>query len=97
MASDISIAIRIEAAMKTLAESMLTVSDLVGVAPVEIPRHARGGERMLEAVQLEAMVSWMGDLLTALSPSPLADEPADMPLDEPVEVAPKAKRGRPAR
>jgi hypothetical protein len=90
MASDVSIAMRIEAAIKTLGESMLIVSDLVGVTPIEIPRHARGGERMLEAVQLEAMVAWMGDLLTALSPSPLAS-------DESVNFAPKAKRGRPAK
>lgn len=93
MASDIAIAKRIESALNTLVILMDSVADATGVSPVAIPRHARGGSRMLEALQLEAMVNWMSDLVTALSPSPLADDPSDTS----VEVTSKAKRGRPAK
>lgn len=102
MASDVSIAIRIEAAIHNMQAGMLEIADLVGVQPVDIPRHARGGERMLEAVQLEAMVNWLDSLRLALAPSPLSTEddtkestPAE--ADEPDTTIAPRKRGRPAK
>lgn len=58
MASDLSIAIRIEAAINNMEAVTAAIADRFGVASVTIPRNARGGEKMLQALQLEALNEW---------------------------------------
>lgn len=58
MASEVSIQIRIDAAIQQLEQ----IARANGIQD-EIPRNARGGEGMLRAVQLETVVAWFEQLL----------------------------------
>lgn len=81
MASEVSIKIRILAAVERLEQ----IARSNGIQD-EFPRNARGGENMLRAVQLETVVSWIDRLLGSQNSNP--PEPAPESVDEETQDAP---------
>lgn len=74
MASEVSIQIRINAAVEKLEQ----IARANGIQD-EFPRNARGGEGMLRAVQLETVVAWI-DSLIGSGAAPIEDQPQDAPV-----------------
>lgn len=74
MASEVSIQIRINAAVEKLEQ----IARANGIQD-EFPRNARGGEGMLRAVQLETVVAWI-DSLIGSGAAPIEDQPQDSPV-----------------
>jgi hypothetical protein len=93
MASEVSIAIRVADAIDKLESNTRRMADHHGMEPITLVRNARGGDKMLQALQLEALAAWLEILADKLNP-PAPTAMIEVTDGDAAEAAPTRKPRR---